>query len=76
MAAGAVLLRTDGINTPFQKTIKALVGVFLIDLPISPDESLELGKKNSSIWFRSGEYGGKYTSLTPALEHISSIRSE
>jgi hypothetical protein len=28
-----------------RKTIKALVGVFLIDQPISPDESLELGKK-------------------------------
>lgn len=32
--------------------------------------------KNSLIGFRSGEYGGKYTSLTPASKHIWSIRSE
>lgn len=33
-------------------------------------------EKNSSIGFKSGEYGGKYTIFTPACEHISSILSE
>ena len=31
--------------------------------------------KNSSIGLRSGEYGGRYMSFTPALAHIYAMRS-
>lgn len=48
MAFSALLSCTNGINTPFQKSIKTLIRVRLINLPIAPDESLKLGKELGS----------------------------
>lgn len=48
MAFSALLSCTNGINTPFQKSIKTLIRVRLINLPIAPDESLKLGKELAS----------------------------
>ena len=37
---------TNGINAPFKKRAEALVGIIVLkELPISLDESLELGKE-------------------------------
>jgi hypothetical protein len=45
MAFGTLVSRTNNLNTPFQKVIKTLIRVLLINLPISPYEGLELSKK-------------------------------
>ena len=64
---------SNNVNALLEEHIKDLLWVLLKVLPVPSDESFQL--KNSSIGLSFSEYGGKYTSFTPASSHICSIRS-
>ncbi|OQE44025.1 hypothetical protein PENNAL_c0491G02419, partial [Penicillium nalgiovense] len=45
MVFGTFFFCTDRIDTPFEKDIKTLTGVFFIATPITLDETFKLGKE-------------------------------
>jgi hypothetical protein len=74
VTSGTLLFSSDDVYSPFQKRPKVSLWIVLVIRPILFDKGFQLGKK-FQMGFRSGEYGGRYTSLTPALSHMWSIRS-
>jgi hypothetical protein len=44
MASGTALVFANHINTPFQESVKALIGIVRIDLLVAFNESFQLGK--------------------------------
>jgi hypothetical protein len=74
MTSCALLPASHHTDTLFKEQLKVLMWIVLILVPLLLDKAFN-SAKNSSIGLRSGEYGGKYKSLTPASAHICSIRS-
>jgi hypothetical protein len=74
MPSSTVVLSTNYVNARFQKVIKALLRIFLINVQVSFDKSLQLSEELFN-WIKIGEYGGRYTSFTPTSRHICSICS-
>lgn len=63
------------IYAPLQKFLEIPIRVISKQLPVAFNKGFQLRKKNS-MGFISGEWGGRYTSLTPASKHMHLIRSE
>jgi hypothetical protein len=70
-----VLPFSCNLHAQFKEGIESLISAIWIRAQCRRMKAFS-SAKNSSIGFRSGEYGGKYTSLTPASKHVCSIRSE
>jgi hypothetical protein len=58
MASCALLLSPNLVSPPVEEVVEPLIRIFGVRLPIAPNKEFN-SAKNSSIGYKSGEYGGK-----------------